>query len=526
MKTKLFVLIPVCCLVPWFVNAAEETNPAPADTEVRAAPSASFTASVKSASPLLSMNFRGAALETVLSYLSEAAGFVVLPETEIKGKVDVWSGHPVTKEEAVALLDAVLRQNGYAAIQEGRTLGIVTLDEAKRRNIPTVSGNDPVLIPKDDKIVTQIIPVRSVNAAQAAKELAPLLSPTAQLTSDDAGNALIMTDARANIRRVAEIIKALDIFSSSVNTIRVFPIKYGDAKTLAGIVKDLYPSQTSQNTGTGGGGGFPGGPGGGPGGGGPGGPGGFGGGGGDGGGGNGGGGGANGSNAQSRAPRVTAVAEDQSNSLIVSAPEEVMASIAAVLREVDQSVQDITEIRVFRFQNADPSEMGDLLATLFPDESGSNGGGNTQQPQFGGGFPFGPGGGGTADRSGGASGRMQRMGRVNSVADRRTSSLIVTAAKSLMPRIASLVGQLDANPARKQKIRVVALQNTDPEDMALMLGDLLPLSAKSSRSGSSQQGSVLTTRSQTLLQQQLQSSSASGFPSASGGGAGGSKTSP
>src|SRR5258705_79919 len=40
----------------------------------------------------LRMNFRGASLETVLNYLSEAAGFIinVKPGTSVRGKVDIW----------------------------------------------------------------------------------------------------------------------------------------------------------------------------------------------------------------------------------------------------------------------------------------------------------------------------------------------------------------------------------------------------------------------------------------------------
>ncbi|HXU76570.1 MAG TPA: hypothetical protein VN794_08375, partial [Methylomirabilota bacterium] len=49
-------------------------------------------------SQLLRMNFRGASLEMVLNYMSEAAGFIinVKPGTSIRGKVDAWSNDPVT----------------------------------------------------------------------------------------------------------------------------------------------------------------------------------------------------------------------------------------------------------------------------------------------------------------------------------------------------------------------------------------------------------------------------------------------
>ena len=46
-------------------------------------------------------NFRGASLSQVLDYLSEAAGFIINNETEVRGTVEMWSKGPVTRDEAV-----------------------------------------------------------------------------------------------------------------------------------------------------------------------------------------------------------------------------------------------------------------------------------------------------------------------------------------------------------------------------------------------------------------------------------------
>src|SRR3982751_3718919 len=50
---------------------------------------------------MLMLNFRGASLEQVLSYLSEAAGYIIniRPGTSVRGKVDVWSSEPVTRDD-------------------------------------------------------------------------------------------------------------------------------------------------------------------------------------------------------------------------------------------------------------------------------------------------------------------------------------------------------------------------------------------------------------------------------------------
>ncbi|HUE36615.1 MAG TPA: hypothetical protein VMO20_04440, partial [Candidatus Acidoferrum sp.] len=84
----------------------------------------------------LRLNFDNVPLDEVLSYLSDAAGFIIVMDTQVHGTVSVISSHPMTRDEAVDLLNSVLNQNGYAAIRNGRTLTIVNKDDAKTRDIP------------------------------------------------------------------------------------------------------------------------------------------------------------------------------------------------------------------------------------------------------------------------------------------------------------------------------------------------------------------------------------------------------
>src|ERR1051326_9108071 len=93
---------------------------------------------------LVLMNFHGAPLEQVLTHLSKTAGFIIniRPGTTLRGKVDAWSEQPMTKEEALNLLDTSLDQNGLAAIRNQRTLTIVDKKEAKTQHVPVISGSD------------------------------------------------------------------------------------------------------------------------------------------------------------------------------------------------------------------------------------------------------------------------------------------------------------------------------------------------------------------------------------------------
>jgi type II secretory pathway component GspD/PulD (secretin) len=477
---------------------------------------------------MLRLNFRGVALEMVLNYLSDAAGFIIVLDTEVKGKVDVWSNQPVTQDEALGILDTVLSKNGYAAIRNGRTLTIVSKESAKKRDIPVKSGSNPNSIPKTEEIVTQIIPIRFISASQLTQNLQALLPSSSELTANEAGNALIMTDTQINIRRITEIIRALDTSIAGATTIRVFPLRFADSKELANVIKELFPAQDTRNTGGGnnnnggfpgrgafGGGGFPGG--------------GFPGGGNFGGGQGGNAGrtaGGNGAATRASASRVVAVADERSNSVIINAPDDVLPEIEDLITRVDTSVEDITELRVFRLRYADPSEMADVLSGLFPDDSRNSDSTRSQVRFGGGGFNFG--GGGAARTTGGTdSDRAKKKGKVLAIADQRTSSVIVSAAHQLMDQIGQVVSQLDSNPARKQKVFVYDLQNADPQQVQEVLRNLFEnqqTQNRNNRSSSQNQSSALTTRATQQNNNNNRATTGFGGGNGGGGGTGGGRT--
>jgi hypothetical protein len=423
----------------------------------------------------LRLNFHNAPLNIVLDYLSDAAGFIINKETDIRGTVDV-QGKNLTKDEAVEVLDSALKKNGYAITRIGRILTIIPQDSAKTRETPIVVNNDPEAAERGDELVTQIIPVKYASVSQLVPNMELLLPTTATLSANESANSLILVATKTDIKRMLKIINALDTSIASVSSIRVIPLKYADAKDTATLISSLFTSQGGNqggnNNGGGrgnlfsmiaGGGGFGGG---GFGGGGPG--GGFGGRGGGttgGRGGSGGGGGAAGA-------KVVAVGDDRSNSLVVSAPADLLSTIENMVKEIDQEVTDVTELRVFRLANADASEVADQLTQLFPDPTSSNSGSQNAMTPFSF-FRGGMGGrGGTATTTANNSDRMKKMGRVLAVPDPRTSALIVMASKLLMPQIADMITELDSDKGRKEVVGYFDLQNADPQDVYNNLQDL------------------------------------------------------
>jgi len=331
----------------------------------------------------LNMNFVNAPLDEVLTYLSDAAGFVVVQQTRVSGTVTIKGNH-LTQDEAVDLLNSELNQNNYAAFRDGRMLTIVNKSDAKTSRIPVKTGNDPAGIPNNDEIATWIIPIRFVEARQLVSDLSLFVSPQATIVANEAGNSIVVTDTQANIRHLAEIIKSVDDSAESETEIRVFRLQHASPVDVANELTSVFPSSNSSGTqapiqfgrggGFGGRGGFGGGRGG------------FGGGGGGfGGGGNPFaalfGGGANNNATQQRiqkATQVSAVADSRIQAVIVTAPKDLMNEIADMMTELDVASDRDQQSYVVQLNNGDPQQVAQVLQSMFQGNNTSRTGSSTQ----------------------------------------------------------------------------------------------------------------------------------------------------
>lgn len=188
----------------------------------------------------IQLDFRDVPLDTILQYLSEQAGLVVVRSVAIDGRVTVMSRQPMTIPEAVSVLSTTLRDKGYAAVLADRTLKIVPLANARQESVTVRAGADPGVMPGGDLIVTQVIPIRYADATQIKDNIAPLLPEFANVSANQRSNSLIVTDTAANVRRIAQIVIALDKSIATSVDVKVFTLQYAEARTVAQLVNQLF----------------------------------------------------------------------------------------------------------------------------------------------------------------------------------------------------------------------------------------------------------------------------------------------
>ncbi|MGB2823784.1 MAG: type II secretion system secretin GspD, partial [Phycisphaerae bacterium] len=427
----------------------------------------------------LLMNFSNASLQAVLEYLSEAAGLVILNGADAAGRVTIMSRKRVDAQEAVALLDTILKEKGYTAIQTGRLLKIVTLAQAAKENLPVHSGSDPSDVPLSDKLVTQVIPIRYAEATRLRTDLTPLIGTGATLTANDASNSLILIDTQTNIRRIMQIIRALDAHMAGVAEVKVYRLKFADAATTSRLITELFrQDQNQQETqrvftpfGSFGGRGGPGGrsdrdrgrddQGG------------------------------------ARQQKVTATADERTNTLVVSAPTELLQVVDGVIKELDSDPTEEQSVFIYPLRNADSKNLETVMNQIFSDTLTTTGGRTasgvgTTSSRFGGQSSIFGRGSTPSGTTAAAAGDLS--GQVYVVADEYTNSLLVRTLAKHVERVKQILAELD-RPIRQVLIKVLIAEVT--HDDTTDLG--AEFSALNIRVGSSSSsiGTDFTVASQT-----------------------------
>ncbi len=200
----------------------------------------------------IKLNFQDTPLQTVLEYLSETAGLtIVSDEPIIDGRMTVISRQPISLHQAVSLINSVLKEKNLTTVLNGKVLKVVTLENAKKESVPVFSGRDPDAVVAGDDVVTYVIPVTYVTARALRENLVPLIPEYASLEANEDGNALIVTDTTANIKRLMKIVVALDTHMATASEIRVFRLVNADATSAANMINTMFQQNQSGSRGRG-----------------------------------------------------------------------------------------------------------------------------------------------------------------------------------------------------------------------------------------------------------------------------------
>ncbi|MGH8253043.1 MAG: type II secretion system secretin GspD [Steroidobacteraceae bacterium] len=186
----------------------------------------------------LTPNFRDADITQLIDLVSQATGrtFVVAPGVHAQVTWLSGPGTALSPEQFYQGFLSVLQVHGLVAVPSGNLIKI--LPDTNMRQYPAddlpshVSGSS-------DEVVTQVIAISNVNAAQLVPVLRPLMPQTAQLQAVSGANMLVISDRAANVNRMMRIIARID--QNNGADIDVVPLQNATAADTVRVLSSLVP---------------------------------------------------------------------------------------------------------------------------------------------------------------------------------------------------------------------------------------------------------------------------------------------
>jgi len=185
----------------------------------------------------ITIDFENVDIQLFIKYISELTGKNFIVDKTVKGNVTIVSPTKISEAEAYRVFESVLDVHGYTTVEAGAVIKIIPAVKARSENIRTFRSD--VAEYPEDKIVTQLIPLKHTTPDEIKKVLAPLVSKTSVVIAHTQSGMLIVTETLSNIQRLIAIIEAIDVAYTGEDIV-VLPLEYASSTSVSKVLSTLF----------------------------------------------------------------------------------------------------------------------------------------------------------------------------------------------------------------------------------------------------------------------------------------------
>mgnify|MGYP002641335990 CR=1 FL=1 len=185
----------------------------------------------------VTIDFDDVDIPIFIKFISELTGKNFVIDKAVRGKVTIISPKKISVKEAYKVFESVLDVHGFTTVPAGSIIKIVPTVDARGMNVETLLKREAV--DADDKVATQLIPLKYADPEELKKLFTPLISKNSVMVAYSPTQTLIVTDVLSNIERLLKITKAIDVEGVG-EQITVLPLRYAAADVLAKSVNTLF----------------------------------------------------------------------------------------------------------------------------------------------------------------------------------------------------------------------------------------------------------------------------------------------
>jgi general secretion pathway protein D len=261
-------------------------------------------------------NYKDADIQQIIEAVGEVTGKNFIIDPRVKAQVTMVSSSPMTADAFYEAFLSILQVYGFVAVPAGGVIKI--LPDANARQLPGWEGAAKENRRADD-IVTQVVQVDNVAAAQLVPILRPLIPQYGHLAAHPASNMLIISDRTANVDRILSIIKRID--QSSDDEYEVIRLSHASAAETVRVVSALQQGAGSEGAGQ----------------------------------------------------RTTVVADERTNSILISGDKNDRLRLRTLIAHLDTPLEDGGDTRVRYLRYADALDLASKLETQYSGSAAEGG---------------------------------------------------------------------------------------------------------------------------------------------------------
>ena len=313
----------------------------------------------------VTIDFDNVDILAFIKFISELTGKNFVVDESVKGKVSVFSPRKISADEAYKVFESVLDIHGLTTVPSGDVTKVVPSQQAREKSVATRLREEG--IGPNDRVVTQIVPLKHASPDDMKKILDPLVSKASVILSYPPTQTLVITDVQSNIKRLLKIISALDVVGVG-EQIHIIPLKHAVASDTAASLGSIFQLDQAARR------------------------------------------------PQQATVTMRIIADDRTNSLIVLASEVFAARVREFVNILDRDIpQGESKMHVYRLQYANSEDLAKVLMNL-PSKTAAT-------------APTAPGQPAPAAVPGLRNKVSQLSSDVQIVSDKATNTLIITANK-------------------------------------------------------------------------------------------------
>jgi general secretion pathway protein D len=198
----------------------------------------------KKAGGKVTLDFKEIELADLIQTVSELTGRNFIFDETVKGKVTIISPAQMSLEDAYQLFLTVLNVKGFTVVPSGKANKIVPIAAARESSLPIRPEGAA-----GEQYATRLIPLQNLDATTLAGTILPPLMPkTGSVVAYPPANTLIITDTAANIERLSEIIRELDV-PGALDRLEIIPLQFAAAEEVAPIANQILAQGTAPRRG-------------------------------------------------------------------------------------------------------------------------------------------------------------------------------------------------------------------------------------------------------------------------------------